>query len=116
MHRFRRLAVGVTPLLFIVFPLLAPMAYASPPDPSWIHGLYDEGDFDEVAVIVTSGVGIVELAPLADVSPAPPTTFWPVRYSDAFVSTEWTSSLVFARGRFRILTAECHGPGAGSGA
>jgi len=35
---------------------LAPMAWASPPDPTWVTGLYDNADFDEVVTYLTSGL------------------------------------------------------------
>lgn len=54
-------------LLVGVIVALTPMAYASPPDPSWIRGLYDAGDFDDVVMLLTSGVGVVEPFPLAGV-------------------------------------------------
>jgi hypothetical protein len=44
---------------------LTPLAYASPPDPSWIRGLYDGGDFDDIVVLLTGGTGIVEPFPAA---------------------------------------------------
>lgn len=34
------------------------LAHASPPDPSWIPGVYDDADFDDVARVV-SGTGSV---------------------------------------------------------
>jgi hypothetical protein len=34
--------------------LLAPLAYAGPPDPGWIPGIYDEDDFDDVVGSATS--------------------------------------------------------------
>jgi hypothetical protein len=48
---------------------LTPLAYASPPDPSWIRGLYDGGDFDDIVVLLTGGTGIVEPFPLHAVCP-----------------------------------------------
>jgi hypothetical protein len=33
---------------------LTPAAFASPPDPTWIAGLYDNGDHDDVILLVTS--------------------------------------------------------------
>src|SRR5262245_41099578 len=62
----------LTLLVSLVLVLLTPIAFASPPDPSWIPGLYDGADFDDVVLVVTSGAGIVELTTLGDVSPAPP--------------------------------------------
>lgn len=50
--------------------VLTPLAYASPPDPSWIKGVYDDDDFDNVVVIVTSGVGAVASQPPCDVDPS----------------------------------------------
>jgi hypothetical protein len=49
---------------------LTPLAYASPPDPSWIRGVYDDGDSDDVVLLVTSGGGAVEPFPLDDIHPA----------------------------------------------
>ena len=93
MARFGRFTSVVTPLLFLVLPLLTPIAYASPADPSWVHGLYDGGDFDDVVVLVTSGVGVVELTPLADLSPALPLVIGPVHCPDGSVSAESSGSL-----------------------
>ena len=40
--------------------LLAPFAYASPPDPSWISGFYDDADFDNIIGLITSDAGVIE--------------------------------------------------------
>lgn len=55
---------------------LTPMAYASPPDPSWVRGLYDGADFDDVVVLLTSGMGAVETSPLAQIESAPIAIGW----------------------------------------
>src|SRR5262249_6013276 len=62
---------------------LTPVAHASPPDQSWIGGLYDNADFDDVILFVTIGLGdiqpslrwssrvvepVVELVSLADIA------------------------------------------------
>ena len=39
---------------------LAPVAHASPPDQTWIAGLYDNADFDDVILFITSGLGAVQ--------------------------------------------------------
>ena len=39
---------------------LAPLAQASPPDQTWLGGLYDDADYDNVVLSVTSAVGAVE--------------------------------------------------------
>jgi hypothetical protein len=38
---------------------LVPLAHASPPDPSWIGGFYDDADYDDVVLLATSTVGVV---------------------------------------------------------
>ena len=35
------------------------LAYASPPDPSWIPGVYDDADYDDVVTRIVSGTGSV---------------------------------------------------------
>ena len=56
-------------LMLLAVVSLTPLAYASPPDPSWIRGLYDGGDFDDVVVLLTGGTGVVEPFPVQDVRP-----------------------------------------------
>jgi hypothetical protein len=36
---------------------LVPLAYFSPPDQTWIAGLYDDADYDNAVVAVTDAVG-----------------------------------------------------------
>jgi len=33
---------------------LVPLAHASPPDPTWIAGFYDDADFDDVVLAIVS--------------------------------------------------------------
>jgi hypothetical protein len=42
---------------------LALLAYASPPDPGWIAGFWDNGDYDDVVLLVTSAVGTADSHP-----------------------------------------------------
>jgi hypothetical protein len=49
---------------------LVPLAYASPIDPTFPGGFYDNGDFDDVIVHLTSRVSAIEAAPLFVVSAA----------------------------------------------
>src|SRR2546428_2356707 len=68
LHRF----VGLG--LVAVVLALAPAAHASPPDQSWIPGLYDDADFDDVVLLITSNVGTIQpstvwsLCPVASVA------------------------------------------------
>jgi hypothetical protein len=42
--------------------MLTPMAWASPPDPVWMGGIYDSRDFDDVVTYLTfSMLGIAAL-------------------------------------------------------
>jgi len=48
---------------------LAPLAYATPPDPTWIDGFWDESDHDDVIFLITSDVGAVEPNLIRDGNP-----------------------------------------------
>lgn len=48
---------------------LVPLAHASPPDPAWIRGIYDNADYDEVVAAATSTDSTLDLIP--PVSPIP---------------------------------------------
>ena len=37
--------------------VLTAMAYASPPDPAWVSGFFDDGDQDDVVVLEQDGGG-----------------------------------------------------------
>ena len=39
--------------------MLAPLAYASPTDPTWVPGVYDDADFDAIVDFITSAAGAV---------------------------------------------------------
>ena len=53
--------------------VLTAMAYASPPDPAWVSGFFDDGDQDDVVVLVTSTGATVDPFPLDQewTAPAP---------------------------------------------
>jgi len=46
---------------------LPPCAYASPTDPTWIPGLYDDNDYDDVILFITGAVTAVD-SHIADTS------------------------------------------------
>ncbi len=48
--RARRARVALALLLLLGLSGLTPLAYASPPDPSWVRGIYDDADYDDVVV------------------------------------------------------------------
>jgi hypothetical protein len=37
---------------------LGPLAYSSPPDQTWLTGLWDDGDYDDVVTLATSTAGV----------------------------------------------------------
>jgi len=56
-------------LLVLVLGTLAPLAHASAPDPSWISGIYDGADYDDVVALVTCATGAVSPLRIADLAP-----------------------------------------------
>jgi len=50
---------------------LTPTAHATPLDASWQGGIYDDGDFDDVVWLITSGAAVVEPFPLDDARRVP---------------------------------------------
>ena len=65
LRRMRRQGFVVS-LLVGALMTLTPLAYAEPPDPTWIPGLYDNADYDDVVLIVTAGAELVETTPPHD--------------------------------------------------
>lgn len=62
MHRtvtVSRLRVLVALLLLGPIVALTALAYTTPMDPSWIHGIYDGADYDDVILLITSEAGSV---------------------------------------------------------
>jgi hypothetical protein len=51
MRLLRLLRIG---LILVVPATLPALAYASPPDPSWIQGVYDDADGDDVIALTLS--------------------------------------------------------------
>jgi hypothetical protein len=56
-------------LLIGLLAVLAPATYADPPDPTWLGGLWDNDDFDDVAILLDGTVAVV---PALAVDAAPP--------------------------------------------
>ncbi len=49
--------------LLLLLPSVAALpvlAYASPPDPSWIQGIFDGADYDDVVVLVAATVSLID--------------------------------------------------------
>ena len=71
--RWRRCLVPVLLACCGILPLLA---HASPSDPIWLPGIYDDADYDDVIGLLTDTAAVREL-PLVAADPAC-LDFWPV--------------------------------------
>jgi hypothetical protein len=59
----RRWPIRSRPLAFslcVLISSLSVLAYASPPDPSWVRGVYDDADFDDVVCLILANTGLVD--------------------------------------------------------
>lgn len=56
-HSSFRKDVAVRLLLLVVTIAIVTLGYASPIDPSWIAGLYDDSDYDDIVTLVTQAAG-----------------------------------------------------------
>jgi hypothetical protein len=61
MTSLARLALAL--LLLVTHAALVPLAQASPPDQTWIGGIYDDADYDDVVLLVTSIAGAAAAPP-----------------------------------------------------
>ena len=63
-------AMRLTVLLAVtLWAVLPPLAAASPPDPTWIAGFYDDADFDDIVVHIGLMAGVCD--PVAPPALAP---------------------------------------------
>src|SRR5215510_15003931 len=53
----RTLTIGLN--VAVLYALL-PLAYATPPDPMYLAGLWDDADYDDVVALVTSSVTSID--------------------------------------------------------
>jgi len=63
MNTRRLIALTILALLPALVALTA-LAYASPPDPAWVSGFFDDGDHDDVVILITSTGAAVDPFPL----------------------------------------------------
>ncbi len=58
-HRVGQLVIRAAAILVATaLVALVPLAHSTPPDPTWIPGLYDDADYDNVVLAITGGVGL----------------------------------------------------------
>ena len=53
-------------LLAVLVLSLTPVAHASPPDQTWIAGLYDNADYDDAVLAVMASIASFDRQPLRD--------------------------------------------------
>jgi hypothetical protein len=76
------LRVAYAWLLLLLVGGLTPLAYASPPDPSWIRGIYDDADYDDVVVLITSTAATTVPVLVVDLRLGPPLARWAAQPTD----------------------------------
>ena len=74
-RRTMTLVIGGALLTALV--ALTPLAYASPLDPTWESGIFDDDDNDNGVFFVTSSTATLDPFPLCGWSPYP--AFWPAQ-------------------------------------
>jgi hypothetical protein len=52
----------------VLLTALVPVAYATPPDPTWIAGYWDDGDFDSAVLFLVSACAVA-VSPAPDAAP-----------------------------------------------
>lgn len=57
---FVRYQFALAGMLLVIVATLIPLAYSVPPDSTWVRGVYDDDDFDNVLITVTSNKGAFE--------------------------------------------------------
>ena len=65
----RFVLVALAWILLISTGGLTGLAYASPPDSAWLPGVYDAADYDDVVILITSGVDAVWPVVRVDLGP-----------------------------------------------
>jgi hypothetical protein len=89
-----RLATIVLTLVLVAFILtLTPLAHADPPDPTWISGIWDYDDFDDVVGYITSAAGLLPNPVVCDRRPvALPALLSPLEFEAAVSALRSASS------------------------
>ena len=62
---------ALSPALLIVLILIAPATLRTLAYPVWIHGIYDDDDYDNVVILITSGTAVAAPELSVDFEPAP---------------------------------------------
>jgi hypothetical protein len=68
-RRVQMLALLVA--LLVVLVVLTPLAYATPPYPTWVSGFFDDDDNDNGVFLITSSLAALDPFPLCCWTPFP---------------------------------------------
>jgi hypothetical protein len=85
----RAATLALLVMLLAVLVALTPLAYATPPDPVWVSGFFDDNDNDNGVFLVTSSLVAIDPFPLCCWTPFP--AFRPVVALD---DSSWSPSQV----------------------
>jgi hypothetical protein len=78
--------------LLVVLVALTPLAYATPPDPTWVSGFFDDDDNDNGVFLVTSSEVTLDAFPLCCWTPFPVFGRAVAPEDPASVSTQYSST------------------------
>src|SRR4029077_9269068 len=97
--------------LAVVLAMLTPLAYATPPDPVWVSGFFDDDDNDGGGFLVTRSVGAMDPFPLYCWTPFP--AFGPAVALD---DSSWSPSQIASSADARAPSGSLHFPARAEGA
>ena len=49
----------------MILAVLGPVAHSTPPDPTWVAGVWDDADHDDVVTLVTAGNSVADASRLS---------------------------------------------------
>jgi hypothetical protein len=67
----RIIMLSLLTTLLLILVALTPLAYATPPDPTWVSGFFDDDDNDNGVFLITSGLAALDPFPLCCWTPFP---------------------------------------------
>jgi hypothetical protein len=91
--RTRRSRILLGLILVALMLTMTPLAYADPPDPTWVVGFWDDDDFDDVVGYITSATGWLPAPVACDFRPVElPAVPQPLVFQAAVSAPRSTSS------------------------
>ena len=87
----RQLVGALALLLAVVHAAVTPVAHATPPDPAWVDGFYDDDDGDNAVLSITSSTATLDSFPRRHWSIFAASRPAPVRELPALPSAQYCS-------------------------